>query len=230
MKLEPLYVDRHLLVVVKPPGLLSQADRTGDPDLLAQARELLTREHGETGPVYLGLVHRLDRPASGVMVLARTTKAARRLGEQFRHREAEKRYFALVEGEWTGWGTAVDYLAKEDRQVRVVPAGHAAAQRAELTWRVLESGNELSLVEVELKTGRSHQVRVQLASRGHPILGDMRYGAARELDGHNLALHAYLLGVEHPLHRKRMRWTASPPVTWSGHFDQVIARWIAARG
>ena len=229
MKLEPLYVDRHLFVVVKPPGLLSQADRTGDPDLLAQAKELLMRDHGETGAVYLGLVHRLDRPASGVMVLARTTKAARRLGEQFRHRSAEKRYLALVEGAWAGWGTAVDYLVKEKRQVRVVPAGHAAARRAELSWRVLETGDELSLVEVELKTGRPHQVRVQLASRGHPILGDMRYGAARELDGQNLALHAYLLGVEHPLRKKRMRWTAPPPATWSGRFDQVVARWMAAR-
>lgn len=216
------HVDRHLMVVSKPPGLLSQPDRTGDRDVLASAKEHLRAHHDVEGDLYLGLVHRLDRPASGLMILARTSKAARRLSEQFREQLADKRYIALVEGKCIGVGTCVDYLLKEDRHVRVVSPDHPDGKRAELTWQSVAQSQGMSLLQVQLKTGRPHQIRVQLAERGHPIRGDIRYGASQELDGHNLALHAYHLAVEHPVKRVGQQWTQPPPDTWTSALDETL--------
>lgn len=227
MTLETLFLDDQLLVVSKPPGLLAQADRTGDPDVLTLGKQMLREKQGRDP--FLGLVHRLDRPASGIMVLARTSEAARNLAAQFRERLVEKRYLAIVEGRPERWGTATDYLLKERGHVQVVPASHPKGQRAELSWQVLDQSADLSLVEVDLKTGRPHQVRVQFAHRGHPLLGDFRYGAERELDGQNLALHAYQLSLEHPEEHKMMRWTAPPPSSWQGLFEQTITTFVAAR-
>ncbi len=211
-----LYLDNHLLVVSKPPGLLSQADRTGDADVLSRGKDYLRRERGKAGGVYLGLVHRLDRPASGVMVLARTSKAARRLGRQFREREVGKRYLALVEGVPKGWGTRTDYLVKERPRVRVVSAEHPDAKRAELAWQRLADDGRHSLLMIRPQTGRPHQIRVQMAAQGHPLVGDPRYGARGELDGRTLALHAYHLRIEHPTRREGMAFTTLPPEAWSG--------------
>ncbi len=222
--MDPLYLDNHLLVVVKPPGLLSQADRTGDDDLLSRGKHYLKERFDKPGDVFLGLVHRLDRPASGVMVLARTSKAAGRLSRAFRERRVEKRYLALVEGRLTGEGERVDHLLKENERVRIVDAGHPKAKRAVLRWKVLGVEDGLSLVEVGLLTGRPHQVRVQMAALDTPLLGDLRYGAARELDGRNLALHAYRLAFEHPVRREPMDFRAPPPATWEGRFAPQIER------
>lgn len=222
--MDVVHQDRHLLVVNKPPGLLAQADRTGDPDVLSLGKAYLKAHAEKEGAVYLGLVHRLDRPASGLMVLARTSKAARRLSKQFRERLPEKRYLAIVEGRCEGWDTCTDFLVKENRQVRVVQAEHPGAKYAELTWQALARAEGLSLLLVRLKTGRPHQIRVQLATRGFPILGDLRYGAAREMDGRNLALHAYHLRLEHPVRRKGVAWTVPPPEAWGGRFREGIAR------
>ncbi len=224
------YQDRHLLVVNKPPGLLAQADRTGDPDVLSLGKAYLKEHIGKTGDVYLGLVHRLDRPASGLMVLARTSKAARRLSKQFRERLPEKRYLAVVEGVCEGWDTCTDFLVKENRQVRVVQADYPGAKRAELMWQALAREDGLSLLLVRPKTGRPHQIRVQLATRGFAILGDLRYGAAREMDGRNLALHAYHLRLEHPVRREGVAWTAPPPDAWGGRFAEAVARLISQTG
>ena len=226
MEFDVIYLDNHLLVVHKPAGLLVQEDRTGDPDLLTLGKAFLKEEFDKPGNVFLGLVHRLDRPVSGVMVLARTSKAASRLSDQFRRRAPDKRYFALVEGRLEGQGTREDYLAKIDRHVRIVKQGHPKGKRAELRWQALaterrKEGN-VSLVEIELVTGRAHQVRVQLAALGHPILGDLRYGATREFDGRNLALHSYRLEVEHPTKREPMAFAAMPPATWQGYFDETV--------
>ncbi len=222
MSLDVLYLDNHLLVVNKPAGMLSQGDETGDASLLEVGKALLKERFGKPGNVYLALVHRLDRPVSGVMVLARTSKAAARLSEQFRARVPQKRYLAVVEGACEGEGTCVDFLVKEDRRVRVVEAGYPKAKRAVLRWRAVAVRDGLSLLDVTLETGRPHQVRVQLAHRGWPLLGDFRYGARRRLDGRNLALHCYRLTLEHPTRREPMTWTAPPPASWKGLFDREI--------
>lgn len=211
--LEVVHCDEALLVVNKPPGMLSQADATGDPDVLARANEWLARERGAARDSFLGLVHRLDRPASGLMVLARTSAAARHLSRQFRERTVTKRYLALVEGTLTGVGRWEDCVVRDGRHMRVASPHDADAQRAVLEWQSAAPG-ATSLVQVRLQTGRRHQIRVQLAHRGHPILGDFRYGASTELDGQNLALHAYHLALDHPTREHGVRWTVQPPARW----------------
>jgi 23S rRNA pseudouridine1911/1915/1917 synthase len=220
-----LHLDNHLLVVNKPAGLPVQEDETRDPDLLTLGRAYLKERFDKPGRVFLGLVHRLDRPVSGVVIMARTSKAAGRLSEQFRERRPDKRYLALVEGRLLGEGMREDFLVKTGRTVRVVPPAHPGARDARLRWRAVGTDRvkqgDVSLVEIELITGRAHQIRVQLAAMGHPILGDMRYGATRELDGRNLALHSYALTIEHPTLRKEMTFRAFPPASWSGYFDAL---------
>lgn len=222
MQLDILYLDNHLLVINKLPGLLAQGDHTGDPTVLSLGKAFLKERFNKPGRVYLSLVHRLDRPASGVMVLARTSKAARRLTDQFRQRRPEKKYLAVAEGQWDGEGVCDDYLVKERRQVRVVAEDYPKAKRARLQWRAVAFRDDLTLVDLHLETGRPHQVRVQLSHRGHPLLGDLRYGARRELDGRSLALHAYRLTIEHPTRAESMTWTAPPPPSWRGLFDAEI--------
>lgn len=228
MTFDVLYLDNHLLVINKPAGLLSQADETGDPDVLTIGKTYLKDRFDKPGNVFLGLVHRLDRPASGVMILARTSKAAARLSDQFRKRTPEKTYLAITEGHIEREERLVDYLLKEDRHVRVVDRSEKGARRAELDYTIggrgTWSGRPVTLVEVRLKTGRAHQIRVQLAERGHPLLGDMRYGAVTEFDGKNLALHACALGIDHPTTKERMTWKAPPSESWGSDFDEDIAR------
>lgn len=215
-RLPVVYRDDHLLVVNKPTGLLAQADYSGDPDVLTLARQ-------QTGDEGLRLAHRLDRPTSGLMVLARTKAAAQGLSRQFRERHAEKRYLAVVEGAWEGWGEAVDYLAREGDRSVVVEAAHDGAQRAALTWRVAASDDDLSLIDVLLETGRKHQIRAQVAERGHPVWGDARYGAERAFPAGGIALHAFELAVEHPAEGRVARWQAAPPGGWGGRFAGIIA-------
>ncbi|MEM6783122.1 MAG: RNA pseudouridine synthase [Bacteroidota bacterium] len=222
MPFEVLFLDNHLLVVVKPAGLLAQADHTGDADLLTLGKAFLKDRFDKPGNVFLGLVHRLDRPVSGVMVLARTSKAASRLSQQFRDRTPTKRYLALVEGTPPGSsGERVDFLAKtytpgRGTRVEVVPPDHPDGKRAALRWQVLASERGRSLVEIQLLTGRAHQIRVQLAALGTPIVGDLRYGARMEHAGQHLTLHSYALAFEHPVRRDARRFTARPPATWTG--------------
>ncbi len=224
MNLDVLYLDNHLLVVNKAPGILAQADKTGDLDLFTLAKQFLKEKFGKPGNVFLGLVHRLDRPVSGIMVFARTSKAAGRLSVQFRDNTPHKHYLALVEGTCSGSGTCKDYLLKEDQQVRIVPADHPQARYAELSWRALAHNQGITLLDVSLKTGRPHQIRIQLSHRGFPVLGDMRYGARSEFDGSNIALHCYRLGIEHPTQKKPLTWAAKPPAAWQGKYDNEIAR------
>lgn len=219
--LDVVYCDDVLLVVNKAPGQLAQADRTGDLDVHTLGRRWLSEEKGAASDAFLGLVHRLDRPASGLMVLARTPDAAQHLSRQFRERTVTKRYLALVEGTVTGIGTMVDYVQKDGRHVQVVAPEAPGGQRAALEWQSLAQENGISLVQVRLQTGRRHQIRVQLAHHGHPIVGDLRYGATQELDGQNLALHAYHLALEHPTAETGMRWQVSPPENWTAALSKA---------
>ena len=227
-----LYLDNHLLVVHKPAGLLAQADHTGDPDLVSEAKAFLKQRFDKPGNVFVGLVHRLDRPVSGVMVLARTSKAASRLSEQFREREPDKRYLAAVEGRLIGEGEQEDFLLKDGQRgvVTRVKATKPGAKRARLRWKALNVDGKKTLVEVQLLTGRAHQVRVQLAGLGHPIVGDRKYGSALAFDPPGLApgaraiaLHAARLAFEHPVRREPMAFSARPE--WGGLFSATVAQY-----
>lgn len=227
-QLEVLYEDNHLLVVVKPAGMPVQEDETQDPDLLSLAKAYIKDRYDKPGDVFLGLVHRLDRPVSGIVVFARTSKAASRLSAQFREHTITKRYFALVEGRFEESGECVDYLHKHKREVRVVRSTHPEGKRAELTWRSLGVEGKVSLLDIDLKTGRPHQIRVQLSSRKMPIKGDVRYKAQTSFDYQNLALHAYALALDHPTKKIRMGWSVAPKGPWLDWFREIIRERVAA--
>jgi RluA family pseudouridine synthase len=209
---EVLFVDNHLLVVCKPAGLLVQADRTGDASLLELCRMYVKQTFNKPGKVFLGLVHRLDRPVSGVLVFARTSKAAARLSAQFRLRQVTKRYWALVEGQVPLEGTLVDRVVRTGVHSRIGTTG--IGQHAALRFRRLAYRQETSWVEVDLGTGRHHQIRVQLAHYGHPVLGDRRYGSTRRFAPGSIALHARSLTITHPTRYDEMTFTAKPGSHW----------------
>ncbi len=212
-KLEVLYEDNHIVVVKKEANLLSQADHTKDVDLLTMVKEYIKEKYQKPGNVYLGLVHRLDRPVSGIMVFARTSKAASRLSEQIKKHQMEKKYMAVVHGK-VEEGTYHDDLKKlENGNTIVVAKGEG--KEALLHYRCLEYSKEkdCSLVEIDLKTGRHHQIRVQFAHHSHPLCGDQRYGIE---DRTQIALHACFLSFYHPTTKEKMEFFLPPPDT--GHW------------
>ncbi len=208
-----LFEDNHLLTLNKPAGLLSQADITGDPDLVTLARAYLKKKYNKPGNVYIGLVHRLDRPVSGAMVLARTSKAARRLSQAFRDRRIRKEYVVVVEGLIGGGGVMEDYLHKEMGRAHIVQ-DEGSGKYSSLRWRALSSDGIVTSVWVELITGRAHQIRCQFAARGFPVLGDARYGARHRFDGRNIALHCCGLTFDHPVARVPVEVKATFPESW----------------
>ena len=222
--MEILYLDNHLLVVNKQAGQPVQADRSGDADLLAEAKRFIGEKFNKPGNVFAGLVHRLDRPVSGVLVLARTSKAASRLSAQFRERTVEKEYVALVEGRVTEEGTIASFLRKEGTRVRQVSGGTAGGKEAELRYEPLGILGRRSLVKVVPLTGRPHQIRVQLSNQGFPIVGDLKYRASEEFDGRNIALHCHRMTLAHPVGGLRMTWTAPLPSTWPGEVVDLLGR------
>ncbi len=221
MRLDPasiLFEDNHLLVVNKPAGLATQGAAAGEPSLVAAAKEYLRQKYAKPGNVYLGVVSRLDRLVSGVIVLARTSKAADRLNQQFRGRDVRKIYWAVVSGRPAPTsGQCTDWLAKDESQqrVRVVRETAPDAQQAILSYRTLAVVTAGAWLEVLLETGRKHQIRVQLAARGWPILGDRKYGS-KEAPGPReaIALHARRLELEHPVRHEPLDFTAPLPAWW----------------
>lgn len=207
-----IHEDNHLLVVHKPSGLLSQEDHTGDPDILTLCKEYLKKKYNKPGKVFLGLLHRLDRPVSGVMVFAKTSKAASRISEQIRSRTIKKRYLAIVEGDPPPNGYLTHYLKKDPKtnRVTVVKPDDSQAKEAQLIFQRLETIEGLSLLQVDLITGRPHQIRVQLSAEGYPIRGDQKYGTAGQSTP---ALHAFELKFEHPTLKKEVNFRANPPET-----------------
>ena len=218
-----VYEDNHLLVVVKPPNMPTQADDSGDPDLQRVMKEDVARRHTKPGAVYLGLVHRLDRPVGGLVVLARTSKAAERLSRQVREKTLARQYLAVVRGSAPEGARLEDLLLKDARSntVRVVPTAQAGAKAAALSYTCLARASGLSLLRVTLETGRSHQIRVQLSHAGLPIWGAARYGKGRP--GEQIALWGAFLGLEHPTKKEAMRFCALPPVQmpWT-EFGQAL--------
>ncbi|MSR60517.1 MAG: RluA family pseudouridine synthase [Planctomycetaceae bacterium] len=211
-----LYEDNHCLAVVKPARVLVAGDRTGDESLLEQAKAYLKAKYQKPHAVYLGLVHRLDRPVSGVVLFARTSKAAARLSDQFRQGTITKLYQALVEGRVVpAEGELCDWLLKDEatNTVRTVAPETAGAKSSRLCYRTLETGRNLTLVEVQPLTGRSHQIRVQLATAGHPIYGDGKYGSQNS-GGGEIALHAAALTFAHPTSHEPITIAAAVPADW----------------
>lgn len=221
--MEILHLDDDLLVVRKPSGLLAQPDRTGDPDVLSWSKEFLRGRFDQADP-FLGLVHRLDRPTSGIMVLARTSEAARELSRQFRERTIAKQYLALVEGALRRIGEWTDYIAKPKQQPKLVPPDHPEGKRARLQWQALARSDGHTLLQIQLQTGRPHQIRLQAADRGHPVVGDTRYGASTALDG--ILLHHAVLRFDHPTEGRRVTFTAAPPALWRGRLTPEIQQAI----
>lgn len=220
MRLSIVYEDNHLLAAAKPAGVATMGAAAGEPTFVEAAKAYLREKHQKPGNVYLGVVSRLDAPVTGLLLLARTSKAAGRLTEAFRTRRVEKRYLATVEGDAGPPGdeqSFVHYLRKDDRNQRMHTTHAEApdAKRAELTYRVLLREGTRSLLEVRPLTGRKHQIRVQLAKVGLPIVGDRKYGASTAYEP-GIGLHSWRLGLEHPVRREPLHLEAAPPTRWGG--------------
>ncbi len=242
--LDVLYEDNHLLAVNKPALLPTMGVAADVPSLLTAAKEYIRRKYAKPGEVYLGIVSRLDAPVTGVVLMARTSKAAARLSEMFRERDVEKTYWALVEGRVEPASSAlVHYLRKDERHRKMHVCGPqmVGAQRAELAYRVLKTDKEtrrqgdtenagiqtspcllfslspclpgLTLLEIELLTGRKHQIRVQLADAFQPVVGDRKYGSRRAFP-QGIALHSRLLKFEHPVRKVPVEVEAPLPPAW----------------
>lgn len=210
--LEILFEDNHLLAVNKPAGVLSQEDHTGKPDLLRLCKEYLQKTSNNYREPFLGLLHRLDKPVSGVMLFAKTSKAAARISEQIRKRSIKKTYLTVVEGSPPKNGMLQDYLLKDSRTntVSVASVQNRQAKKAELIYLNLAAKNNLSLLKVTLITGRPHQIRVQLSHLGYPILNDKKYGSK---SNGSLLLHASELAFEHPTLKSKTIVKCTPPYT-----------------
>lgn len=177
--LEILYEDNHIIVALKPYNIPSQSDKTNDVDMLSLVKEYIKEKYQKPGDVYVGLVHRLDRPVGGVMVFAKTSKAASRLSESIRNKSFSKTYLAVVNGRFDDTnGVLEDYLWKDEalNMSKVVSKDKKNAKLARLTYKVLVTEKDLSLVKINLETGRHHQIRVQFSNAGHSLYGDQKYG------------------------------------------------------
>jgi 23S rRNA pseudouridine1911/1915/1917 synthase len=224
VSLDVLYEDNHCLAVAKPSGLASAHFQGDEETLDLRVKRYLKEKHQKPGNVFLGVVQRLDKPVSGVILFARTSKAAARLAEQFREGTVEKVYWAVVEGEVARTaGTLEDWLwrDRDAGRVNVVEPNDPAARQALLHYQCRAQHEGLSLLEVRPQTGRTHQLRVQLAHHGHPIYGDAKYGSVHTFDN-GIGLHARALTFLHPVRYEPVTLTAPVPRTWRGRFAYLL--------
>lgn len=227
--IQVLYEDNHLLVLNKPPLLATMGAESGTPTAVAWGKDYIKQKYQKPGNVFLGVVSRLDSFVSGALPLARTSKAAQRLTQAFAQRKVDKLYLAWVSGKLEPtkdrW---VDWVKKNDRRKRMerVSSGEAGSQQAVLDYEVLTQSRGLSLVAIQLETGRKHQIRVQFADRGFPILGDRKYGG-RPVDSDGIFLHCYRLRLPHPTQDRTVEILADLPPHWYQRFprlDESLAR------
>lgn len=214
MPLRVLYEDNHLIAVNKRSGDIVQGDKTGDEPLSDKVKTYLKEKYGKPGNVFCGVIHRLDRPVSGVVLFAKTSKALSRMNEIFREREVQKIYWALVkEKPKSDSGTLVNYLLKDEKtnKSKVVGADNKNGLKCELDYKVIAKTDTFYLLEVAPQTGRHHQIRVQLSAMGCPIKGDLKYGFARSNKDGSISLHARKLIFNHPVTKEEIIITAPPP-------------------
>lgn len=218
MKLDVLFLDNHLVVVNKPAGVPTVPDESQDVSLFDAVREHVERVFAKPGRAFIGVVHRLDRPVSGVVCFARTSKAAARLSADFKEHRAQKTYLAVADGvPRASAGEVVQWIAKDERTGRVTATRdeRPGAKRAHTRWRVAATGvyegRDVALLELEPTTGRSHQLRLAAQSLGTPLLGDLKHGARAALPDRSVALHAARLVVDHPTLRTLTVFEAPPP-------------------
>lgn len=211
-----LYLDSHLIAVCKPAGMLTQADESGDESLMDQVKAWIKTEFNKPGNVFLGLIHRLDRNVSGVLLFARTSKGASRLSEQFRDKTTEKFYRAIVEGQPEQEQASLYHHLRKEKTLKstVFPRQGKDTQYAELEYKTLKIYASTRLLEIKLHTGRFHQIRAQLAFIGHPILGDKKYGAKTPLPERQIALYAHRLIFKHPISKEKVCIESPPPPFW----------------
>ena len=218
-----LYEDNQIIVVEKEPNIPSQQDKTEDLDMLTLVKQYIKEKYNKPGEVYLGLVHRLDRPVGGVMVFARTSKAASRLSEQVRNKTFKKKYLAVVDGKFDNIvGTLEDYLYKDERNniSKVVDRNKKNAKYAKLDYKVLDydEKRDLSLVKINLYTGRHHQIRVQFSNANHSLYGDQKYGKRGKQK--QIRLWAYELEIGHPVKKEKMTFKSIPDWSMCKYIDQ----------
>lgn len=209
-----IFEDNHILIVNKPAGMLSQKDKTNDNSILEILKDYIKEKYNKPGNVFLGSVHRLDRPASGLMVFAKTSKALTRLTTALRDEEFDKKYLAVVEKSRTNTEeTLVHYLLKDEDKniVKAFDKQIQGAKMAKLSYKFIGTADGLSILEVKLFTGRSHQIRSQLKASIAPICGDLKYGAKINTGNFIIYLHAYKLGLKHPVTKTYMEFEELPP-------------------
>lgn len=211
--MEVLYEDNHLIAVNKPAGLLAQGDMTGDTTLSEEVKKFLKEKYNKPGNVFAGLIHRIDRPVSGVVLLAKTSKALERMNEQFKSREVEKTYWAITENRPDKpSGTLKNYLEKKIAENKShITKASSTSKEGILDYELIHESDNYFLLEVKPKTGRHHQIRVQLASIGCPIKGDIKYGSKRTNKGGSICLHARKLEFTHPVSKEKIAIVAPVP-------------------
>jgi 23S rRNA pseudouridine1911/1915/1917 synthase len=210
--LQVLYEDNHLIAVNKPAGVLVQGDISGDLTLMDVTRDYIRKKYGKPGRVFLGLLHRLDRPVAGVVLFAKTSKGASRVSEELRSRKVMKIYWALVHGKvHPEQGTLSSYLKKVEGRVQMTGKDDPDAREAILSYKTMRVKENKSFLEISLKTGRKHQIRAQLSAMGFPIEGDVKYGAPYPLSGKTIRLLAKSLTLKHPTRDEKITIEAPDP-------------------
>jgi 23S rRNA pseudouridine1911/1915/1917 synthase len=206
-----VYEDNHLIVVNKRVGQLVQGDKTGDTCLADDIKAFLKAKYEKPGNVFCGVIHRLDRPTSGLVVFAKTSKALERMNLQFQQRQPKKIYHALVEGSLNGQGELTDYLRKNESQNKSYVVDSSKGKRAVLRYQVLHQYHRYTLVKIELDTGRHHQIRCQMAHLGYPLKGDLKYGAKRSNENNGICLHSAELQFNHPVSLEPLAFSVALP-------------------
>ena len=211
-KLHVLYEDNHLIAVNKKSGDITQGDKTGDIPLSEIVKDFLKKKYYKPGNVYLGTIHRIDRPTTGVIIYAKTSKALSRMNEKFRNNEISKKYWAIVKNKLPKQSDILEnYLSKNNKKNKSFVTKEKDGKYSKLNYKIIKSLDNYYLYEIKPETGRHHQIRVQLSNIGSPIKGDLKYGAKRSNKDASICLHAREISFKHPVTKEELKITAPTP-------------------